>query len=242
MYIIRDRHYSEDQIQEMMDRKNRYYSDLIKNMGPKDLVPGGRELLQEIRQAGIKIAIASASKNCRTVLESLQITDMLDGIADGYSVVNGKPAPDLFVYAAGTVRVPVVDCLGVEDADAGVESRSRFERQPVAQPGVEFGPVDVPRCQAGLEPAQPAESLLQRLMPPAAPALTSLPVAGGRLGIRLHPRPGALSPRALSTHGRHHHADLRPLGHGQGTGRPRGRAEPLHPFRREIADVFSRSG
>src|SRR5438876_11305278 len=43
MYIIRDRHYSEDQIQEMMDRKNRYYSDLINNMGPKDLVPSGRQ-------------------------------------------------------------------------------------------------------------------------------------------------------------------------------------------------------
>src|SRR5690348_16765467 len=70
MYIIRDRHYSEDQIQEMMDRKNHYYNDLIKNMSPQDLVPGGRELLQEIRQAGIKTAIASASKNCRTVLHS----------------------------------------------------------------------------------------------------------------------------------------------------------------------------
>src|SRR5947208_209083 len=42
MYIIRGRQYSEDQIQEMMDRKNRYYYDLVKNMSPNDLVPGGR--------------------------------------------------------------------------------------------------------------------------------------------------------------------------------------------------------
>ena len=122
MYIIRDRHYSEDQIQEMMDRKNGYYNDLIENMSPKDLIPGGRELLQEIRQAGIKVAIASGSKNCRTVLGSLEITDLLDGISDGYSVVNSKPAPDLFVYAAGLVQVPTPDCLGVEDADAGIEA------------------------------------------------------------------------------------------------------------------------
>src|SRR5713101_5617372 len=61
MYIIRNKHFSEDQIQEMMDRKNRYYNDLIKNMTPNDLVAGGRELLQEIRQANIKMAIASAS-------------------------------------------------------------------------------------------------------------------------------------------------------------------------------------
>src|SRR5256714_11035104 len=122
MYIIRGRHYTEDQIQEMMDRKNNYYHELIKNMSPKDLVPGGRELLQEIRNAGIKTAIASASKNCREVLESLQITDLFEGIADGYSVVYSKPAPDIFVYAAGLVKVPTPDCLGVEDADAGIEA------------------------------------------------------------------------------------------------------------------------
>ena len=122
MYIIRGRNYSEAQIQEMMDRKNRYYTDMIKSMSPKDLVPGGRELLMEIRAAGIKVAIASSSKNALTVLELLNIMDLLDGIADGYSVVNTKPAPDLFVYAAGTVQVPTPDCLGVEDADAGIEA------------------------------------------------------------------------------------------------------------------------
>lgn len=122
LYIIRGRQYSEDQIQEMMDRKNRYYTEMVKQMTPNDLVPGGRDLLQEIRQAGIKIAIASASKNCRTVLELLDIIGYLDGMADGYCVTNSKPAPDLFVYAAGLVGVYTADCLGVEDADAGVEA------------------------------------------------------------------------------------------------------------------------
>jgi beta-phosphoglucomutase len=122
MYIIRGRNYSEDQIQEMMDRKNRYYNDMIKNMTPNDLVPGGRQLLQEIRDAGIKVAIASGSKNAQIVLDRLDIMSYLDGVADGYSIVNSKPAPDLFVYAAGLVKVHTVDCLGVEDADAGIEA------------------------------------------------------------------------------------------------------------------------
>jgi|SRR5579859_3171780 len=122
MYIIRGRQFTEAQIQEMMERKNRYYLDLIKNMTPNDLTPGGRALLQEIRNAGIKVAIGSGSKNCRMVLDLLKITDLLDGIADGNSVTNGKPAADLFVYAAGLVNVPTVDCLGVEDADAGIEA------------------------------------------------------------------------------------------------------------------------
>jgi len=122
MYIIRGRNYSEAQIQEMMDRKNRYYNEMITSMSPQDLVTGGRDLLSEIRNAGIKVAIASGSKNCRLVLEHLDIMSYLDGIADGYSVVNSKPAPDLFVYAAGLVQVPTPDCLGVEDADAGIEA------------------------------------------------------------------------------------------------------------------------
>jgi beta-phosphoglucomutase len=105
-----------------MDRKNRYYVQMIASMSPKDLVAGGRDLLQGIRDAGIKVAIASSSKNCRTVLERLDIVSYLDGIADGNSVVNSKPAPDLFIYAAGLVQVPTLACLGVEDADAGIEA------------------------------------------------------------------------------------------------------------------------
>ena len=124
MYILSlgNRKYPEDQIQEMMDRKNRYYTEMIKGMTPSDLVPGGRQLLQSIRNAGIKSAIASSSKNCRTVLEQLDIVNVFDGIADGYSVTNTKPAPDLFVYAAGLTKTPTSACLGVEDADAGIEA------------------------------------------------------------------------------------------------------------------------
>lgn len=131
MYLIRGRQYTEEQIQEMMDRKNRYYVELIHHMGPKDVVEGGKALLEEIRQAGIKTAIASASKNSHTVLELLELMPYFDGIADGYSVVNGKPAPDIFVYAAGLVHVPVVECLGIEDADAGVEAIKNAGMQAV---------------------------------------------------------------------------------------------------------------
>ena len=122
MYLLKGRKVSEEQIQEMMDRKNRYYNELIKQMTPKEVVPGGVQLLKEIRQAGIKTAIASASKNCMTVLERLELVSYFDGIADGYCVVNGKPAPDIFVFAAGLVHTHTPDCLGVEDADAGIEA------------------------------------------------------------------------------------------------------------------------
>ena len=122
LYLLKGRKVSEAQMQEMMERKNRYYAELIKNMSPGEVVPGGVDLLKEIRRAGIKMAIASASKNTMTVLQRLGLVSLFDGIADGNSVVHSKPAPDVFIFAAGLVNTPTQDCLGVEDATAGIEA------------------------------------------------------------------------------------------------------------------------
>ncbi|MEA5627766.1 beta-phosphoglucomutase [Nostoc sp. UHCC 0251] len=122
MHIIGDRPYSEAQIEEMMERKNGYYVELIQHMTSKDLLPGAIALLDELRQAGIKIGIGSASKNAQTVIERLGIADKIDAIADGYSVEQPKPAPDLFLYAAKQLGIEPAQSVVVEDAAAGVEA------------------------------------------------------------------------------------------------------------------------
>ncbi|MDZ7959039.1 MAG: beta-phosphoglucomutase [Aulosira sp. DedQUE10] len=122
MLIIGKRPYSEEQIQEMMARKNRYYVESIQNITPQDLLPGAIALLDQLRQAGIKIAIGSASKNAQTVVDKLGIADKVDAIADGYSVEKPKPAPDLFLFAAKLLGLPPAECVVVEDAGAGVEA------------------------------------------------------------------------------------------------------------------------
>jgi len=137
LYMLQGRQVSEAQLQDMMERKNRYYNEMITSMTPDNLVAGGRELLAEIRQAGIKVAVASASKNCRTVLQHLDIISALDIIVDGNCVINSKPAPDLFVFAAGAVYIPTPDCLVIEDADAGVESAKTGGMQAIG-----IGPVE----------------------------------------------------------------------------------------------------
>jgi beta-phosphoglucomutase len=120
--IIGDRPYSEAQIQEMMERKNRYYVESIQGISSKDLLPGALDLLDELRQLGIKVAIGSASKNARSVVESLGIADRIDAIADGHSVTHSKPAPDLFLYAAEQIGVEPENCMVVEDAASGIEA------------------------------------------------------------------------------------------------------------------------
>jgi beta-phosphoglucomutase len=122
MHIIGIRQYSEEALQAMMERKNRYYVESIKAITPQDLFPGTVELLTELRQAGIKIAIGSASKNARTVIEKLGIGNLVDAIADGDSVALPKPASDLFLFAAKQIGCSPDSCVVVEDATVGVQA------------------------------------------------------------------------------------------------------------------------
>jgi len=122
MLIIKGRPYPEEKILEMMERKNRYYLEYIREITPSDLLPGARELLEEIRAAGLKIAIGSASKNTCEVIDRLGIGQFIDAISDGYSVKRQKPAPDLFLHAAAQLNLPPRACAVVEDAAAGIEA------------------------------------------------------------------------------------------------------------------------
>jgi beta-phosphoglucomutase len=122
MMILKGRTFTEEQIQEMMERKNRYYLEFIRAITPGDLLPGGQELLEEIRTAGLSSAVASASKNASEVIERLGIASLLDVIADGHSVTLQKPAPDLFLYAAAQLGLSPAECVVVEDAAAGLEA------------------------------------------------------------------------------------------------------------------------
>jgi kojibiose phosphorylase len=122
MAILQGRPATESQIQDMMERKNKYYIELMQSITPKDLLPGAAELLEELQAAGIKIALGSSSKNARTVIQRLGIADKFMAIADGYSVSNSKPAPDLFLFAAEKLGVSPQNCIVVEDAAAGIEA------------------------------------------------------------------------------------------------------------------------
>jgi beta-phosphoglucomutase len=120
--LLNGRTFPEAKMREMMERKNNYYVQSLQQITPADVLPGAQSLLAEIRAAGLKIAIGSASKNAREVTERLGIGPWIDALADGNSVVRTKPEPDLFVYAAGLLATPVAECVVVEDAEAGVEA------------------------------------------------------------------------------------------------------------------------
>jgi beta-phosphoglucomutase len=137
MLIVGNKEYSEAQLQEMMERKNAYYVEFIQDISSQDVLPGVVDLLDELRKAGIKIAIGSASKNAHTVVEKLGIASKIDAIADGYSVQNPKPAPDLFLHAAKLLGLQALNSVVVEDAGAGVEAALAAGMQVIG-----LGPVE----------------------------------------------------------------------------------------------------
>jgi len=106
--------------QRLADLKNRWYVESLISIQAGDLLPGALDALSEVRDAGLKMALVSASRNARAVLARLEIEDRFDVVVDPARVARGKPAPDIFVAAAEELDVEAQACLGIEDAAAGV--------------------------------------------------------------------------------------------------------------------------
>jgi len=115
-----DRSYDAEEKARLADEKNRHYQELIESITPGDLLPGIPQLLAELQRAGLKLAVASASRNAPAVVRRLGIEDAVDVVVDAGAVVRGKPDPEVFQAAAEALGVLDEDCLGVEDAEAGV--------------------------------------------------------------------------------------------------------------------------
>jgi beta-phosphoglucomutase len=118
--ILKGRQRSEAQMQLLMDRKNSYYRAYLEEISSANLLPGALEMLQRLQALQYRLALASASRNAKTVVSRLGIELYFEVIADGNSVKKTKPAPDLFLYVARQLSLPPQACLVVEDAEAGI--------------------------------------------------------------------------------------------------------------------------
>lgn len=114
--------FTNEEKEELANKKNEHYVQLIKKISPADILPGIEKLLLEIKSAGLGLGLASASKNASAVLESLNLKRNFDVITDVNALKKGKPDPEIFLKAAELLNVQPGNCIGVEDAIAGVES------------------------------------------------------------------------------------------------------------------------
>ncbi len=109
----------------LAERKNEYYLEQVKGLTPRDLAPGAWELAEALRglsEGGVRLAVVSASRNARLVVDLLKIADWFGAIVDGADVTRGKPDPQGFLLAAERLRVLPERCVVIEDAEAGIRA------------------------------------------------------------------------------------------------------------------------
>lgn len=122
IYGKREQDFDNEEKLIMAEDKNNYYISLIENINSKDVLPGIKELLENIKSNNIKVGLASASKNAMKVLNNLKLIGYFDFIADASKCENSKPAPDIFLMAAKGLNVNPKNCIGIEDASSGIDS------------------------------------------------------------------------------------------------------------------------
>ena len=119
---IGNRKVNERQKLEYATLKNSWYIDYISKMTPNEVLPGCLTFIEELRNANVRVAIGSASKNTPMILEKIGIRDLFDAVADGNIVREAKPNPEVFIKAAEMVGIKPGKCVVFEDAVAGVQA------------------------------------------------------------------------------------------------------------------------
>lgn len=113
---------SEDKFMELMAKKNNDYLDYVNKMDESEILPDVPKVLRHLKSSEHPIALGSASKNARTILQKVHLFDKFDAIVDGTNVTKAKPDPEVFLNAANLLQTDPKDCVVFEDSVAGVQA------------------------------------------------------------------------------------------------------------------------
>ena len=103
-------------------QKNEDYLTYLVDMNESEILPGVFPVLKYLKEKGQLIALGSASKNARPILEKTGIESYFDVIVDGNDVTNAKPDPEVFLIAAKLLNVNPENAIVFEDSVAGIQA------------------------------------------------------------------------------------------------------------------------
>lgn len=103
-------------------QKNEDYLSYLVDMDQSEILPGVLDILKHLKEQNQAIALGSASKNARPILEKTGILHYFDAIVDGNDVSNAKPDPEVFLIAAQLLGVQPKDAIVFEDSVAGIQA------------------------------------------------------------------------------------------------------------------------
>lgn len=114
--------YSDEEKVKLAERKNGYYLELLENMDESAVLENVKDVLKELKDRGLLLAVGSASKNAPIILEKTGLMPYLDKISCGLDTTKSKPDPEVFLVAARKLELPPEECLVVEDSAAGIDA------------------------------------------------------------------------------------------------------------------------
>lgn len=112
----------QDEFTRLMATKNDEYLSYINKMNESELLPEVKDRLTFIKNKKQGIALGSASKNARYIIEKVDVKDMFDAVVDGTDVSKAKPDPEVFLIAAKLLNIEPENCVVFEDSVAGVQA------------------------------------------------------------------------------------------------------------------------
>ena len=115
---------NEQEIINAYDRKQAYFLEYLKEEGI-NVYQTSVDLIKQLKNNSIKIAIISSSKNCSYILKRIAIYKFIDAEVNGNDITQGKPDPQIFLIARDKLGLQNKECIIFEDASLGVEAAKR---------------------------------------------------------------------------------------------------------------------
>ncbi len=112
-------------------QKNEEYLSYLVNMDESEILPGVLPVIQFLKDKNQLIALGSASKNARPILEKTNTIQYFDAIVDGNDVSNAKPDPEVFLQAAKLLNIENQNAIVFEDSVAGVQAANTAKMKSI---------------------------------------------------------------------------------------------------------------
>jgi len=106
----------------LLQRKRTLFNQQFDTDPSLDLLPGVRPLLDDIRQAGLGLVLASSASKAtiKRVFDRFGLAPYFAHVVSGEEFEHSKPDPAIFLHAAELAGTPVAECVVIEDSANGV--------------------------------------------------------------------------------------------------------------------------
>ncbi len=107
------------------NKKNKLFNILLKDLGA-EVFESSVKFVKKLKESGVRIGVASSSKNCKGILESTKLDVLfetrVDGTVSDQMGLTGKPEADIFVVAVKNMNSEAAKSIVIEDAVSGVQA------------------------------------------------------------------------------------------------------------------------